>query len=88
MRSFDQFLHESNKTFTTGGDPGNRRVTGATDTDEKKYAKPDQKARDRRRAKTIGDKKRDDEARKREASKPNLEDQKARLASARREDAE
>ena len=74
MRSFDQFLHEYNRTFTTGGDPGNRRVTGATD--EKKYGKtdPDEKARARRSKLTAQDKKDENLRKQREANKPTLKD--------------
>ena len=74
MRSFDQFLHEVNQTFTTGGDPGNRRVTGATD--KRKYGKtdPDEKARVKRSKLTAQDKKDENLRKQREASKPTLKD--------------
>jgi len=74
MRSFDQFLYEVNKTYTPGGAPGNRRITGVTDEEEYGKTDPDEKARVKREKLTAQDKKNENLRKQREASKPTLKD--------------
>ena len=74
MRSFDQFLYELNKTYTPGGAPGNRRITGVTDEEEYGKTDPDEKARVKREKLTAQDKKNENLRKQREASKPTLKD--------------